>query len=46
MGHDGEGDRPIDVVELAGSDIFAVNKLDGSRWPRACARISLDQTRD
>jgi hypothetical protein len=31
MGHDGEGDRPIDVVEPAGPDSFAVNELGGKQ---------------
>ncbi|NEI39015.1 hypothetical protein GR204_34665 [Rhizobium leguminosarum] len=31
MEHDGEDDRLIDVVEPAGSDSFAVNKLGGKQ---------------
>jgi multiple sugar transport system ATP-binding protein len=31
MEHDGEDDRLVDVVEPAGSDNFAVNKLGGKQ---------------
>jgi multiple sugar transport system ATP-binding protein len=53
MGHDGEGDRPIDVVEPAGSDTFAVNKLGGKQvasrlrphFPRPDARLTFNLAR-
>nr|NEH93856.1 hypothetical protein [Rhizobium laguerreae] len=37
MGHDGEGDPTIDVVEPTGSDTFAVNKFDGKQVGLALA---------
>ncbi|RWY73330.1 hypothetical protein EHI48_17445 [Rhizobium sp. WSM1325] len=51
-GHDGEGDRPIDVVEPAGSDTLAVNKLGGKQvasrlrphFPRPDARLARRST--
>lgn len=53
MGHNGEGDRLTDVVEPAGSDSFAVNKLDGKQvasrlrpqFPRPDARLTFNLAR-
>ncbi|NKM75768.1 hypothetical protein GFL84_00065 [Rhizobium leguminosarum bv. viciae] len=50
MGHDGKGDRLTDVVEPAGSDTFAVNKLGGKQvasrlrphFPRPDARLTFN----